>query len=57
MREKKFRTKICVECGTRFTPKGGRSKYCPECVGDVKRRQIADRVRRWRERAKEKEEN
>ncbi len=57
MREMIFRTKTCAECGTEFVPTGGRSKYCPACVGDVVRRQTADRVRRCRERAREHEEN
>lgn len=57
MREMKFRMKTCAECGAKFVPTGGRSKYCPACIGDVIRRQTADRVRRCRERARENEEN
>ena len=56
MREMKFRMKTCAECGAKFTPTSGRSKYCPACIGDVVRRQTADRVRRCRERAREHEE-
>lgn len=54
---KKFKTKSCVECGAEFTPHSSQSKYCHKCSAVVRRRLTADRVRRWRERTRENEEN
>lgn len=45
---KKYRAKKCDECGIDFTPCSSHSKYCPECSVEVRRRQTAERTRRWR---------
>lgn len=57
LKMKKFKTKSCAECDAKFTPHSSQSKYCPECSAVVRRRLTADRVRRWRERTRENEEN
>lgn len=52
-----FPRKPCAECGTEYTPRSSHSKYCPECVAKVVRRQTAERVRRYRERTREHKES
>ena len=46
-------TKQCAECGQTFQVVHSQSKYCPECTVKVRRRQTAERTRRWRARMKE----
>ncbi len=53
----KFPKKFCAECGTEYTPRSSHSKYCPKCVAKVVRRQTAERVRRYRKKARERKEN
>lgn len=50
---KTISTKLCAECGQAFGPVHGKSKYCAECAVKVRRRQTAERTRRWRARMKE----
>ena len=43
-------TKQCAVCGRYYSPKGNRSKYCPDCRKAVIRRQNTQAVRNWRSR-------
>lgn len=45
---KKYQEKKCAECGIEFAPRSSHSKYCPDCSVGVRRRQTAERTRRWR---------
>ena len=53
----KYTAKPCAECDTAFSTQSSHSKYCPVCAARVRRQQTAERVRRYRERLKEAEQN
>lgn len=38
----------CVKCGAPFQPASNRAKYCNKCVGQIKRDQARERMRRKR---------
>ena len=38
--------KRCAVCGTAFTPKSNRAKYCPDCAVRMRRKQEAERQRK-----------
>lgn len=38
--------KWCAVCGTAFTPKSNRAKYCPDCAVRMRRKQEAERQRK-----------
>lgn len=38
--------KRCAVCGNLFFPGSNRAKYCPDCAGDIKRIQAAERKRK-----------
>ena len=40
--------KRCAVCGGLFFPSSNRAKYCPDCAGDIKRIQAAERKRKQR---------
>ena len=40
--------KKCVLCGGCYTPKSNRTKYCPDCAEQERRRKTRERVRRHR---------
>lgn len=52
-----YEPRPCVECGAEFIPHSSQSKYCPGCVAKVYRRKHNERVKRWRARMKENEQN
>ena len=45
----------CEKCGTEFTAENPSStKYCPECGKEIRAQQNRERVRRYREKLKQK---
>ena len=44
----KLAAKRCAVCGGQFFPGSNRAKYCPDCAGDIKRIQAAERKRKQR---------
>ena len=40
--------KRCSVCGSLFFPGSNRAKYCPDCAGDIKQIQAAERKRKQR---------
>lgn len=52
-------TFTCIECESTVTEDlypGPAPRYCNNCLQEVRRRQNADRVRRWRERQRKARE-
>ena len=45
--------RYCRKCGREFQSTSGRTKYCKDCVGEIRRSQTRDRVRKHRKSKKE----
>jgi predicted amidophosphoribosyltransferase len=46
---------ICSVCGKEYKSDNiGASSYCPECAARIKKEKTAERVRRFREKARQK---
>lgn len=50
-----FQPRKCSVCEAEFVPHSGNAKYCQKCLLDVKRKQNAERVRRWRSKQRNTE--
>lgn len=42
--------KRCSVCGTLFSPKSNRGKYCPDCAGRMKKQRARERKRKQRDK-------